>query len=92
MVLAYNGVPLSGHYCGAIKGTADTRFMKLDCKKVVRNQKYGKDVDIMERLQRKDAVWDLGEQTMVGDKVLIDKSEYETLKRKAGQLDQVNIV
>ena len=92
MVLVYNGVPLSGHYCGAIKGTADTKFMKLDCKRVVRNQKYEKDVDIMERLQRKDVVWDLGEETMVGDKVLIDKSEYETLKRKAAQLDQVSIV
>ena len=92
IVLVYDGVPLSGHYCGAIKGTEDTRFMKLDCKKVVMNQKYEKDVDIVERLQRKDVVWDLGEQTMVGEKVLIDKSEYETLKRKAAQLDQVNIV
>ena len=46
----------------------------------------------MERLQRKDVVWDLGEQTMMEEQVLIDKSEYETLKRKAAQLDQVNIV
>ena len=91
IVLVYNGIPLSGHYCGAIKGTEDTKFMKLDCKRVVRNKKYEKDVDIMERLQRKDVVWDLGEQTLVGEKVLIDKTEYESLKRKAAQLDQVKI-
>ena len=48
--------------------------MKLACKWVVRNKKYEKDVDIMERLQRKDVVWDLGEQTLVGEKVLIDKT------------------
>ena len=39
--------------------------MKWDCKRVVRNKKYEKDVDIMERLQRKDVVW---EQTLVGRK------------------------
>ena len=35
-VLVFSGVPVQGHYCGAIKGTSDTSFLKLDCKKVTR--------------------------------------------------------
>ena len=92
-VLVFNGVHVSDHYCGAIKGTVDNTYFKLDCKRVCRNQKYDKAVDVIERLQRKDVVWDLGEEeTVVGDKVLVDKKEYDTLKRKAAQLDQVKIV
>ena len=91
-ILVFNGVPVSGHYCGAIKGTVDNTYFKLDCKRVCRNQKYDKAVDVMERLQRKDVVWDLGGESVVGDEVLVDKKEYDTLKRKAAQLDQVKIV
>ena len=91
-VLVFNGVPVQGKYCGVIKGTSDASFLKLDCKKVTRNQKYDKETDAMERLQRKDVLWDLGDESLVGEKILIDRREYETLKRKAAQLDQVNIV
>ena len=94
MVVVFNGAPVSGHYCGAIKGTCDSNFMKLDCKKVVRHVKYDKSVDVMERLERKDVVWDLGGEVELvsGDKVLVDRKEYEMLKRKAAQLDQVQVV
>ena len=94
IVLIYNGVPVLGHYCGAIKGTYDTRFMKLDCKRVVRNLKYDKEVDAIERLERKDVLWDLDKDTdvMVGSKILVDKKEYDVLKKKAAQLDQINVV
>ena len=42
--------------------------MKLDCKRVVRNKKYEKDVDIIERLQRKDVAWDWGNRHWWGRK------------------------
>ena len=94
MVVVFNGAPVSAHYCGAIKGTCDSNIMKLDCKKVVRHVKYDKSVDVMERLERKDVVWDLGGEVELvsGDKVLVDRKEYEMLKRKAAQLDQVQVV
>ena len=87
-------MPVMGHYCGAIKGTYDTRFMKLDCKRVVRNLKYDKEVDAIERLERKDVLWDLDKETdvMVGCRILVDKKEYDILKKKAAQLDQINVV
>ena len=51
----------------------------------MRHVKYDKSVDVMERLERKDVVWDLGGEVELvsGDKVLVDRKEYEMLKRKA---------
>ena len=94
IVLLYNGVPVMGHYCAGIKGSSDNTFMKLDCKRVVRNLKYEKEVDVIERLERKDVLWDLEKDTdvMEGCKILVDKKEYDVLKKKAAQLDQINLV
>ena len=84
IVLLYNGVPVMGHYCAGIKGSSDNTFMKLDCKRVVRNLKYEKEVDVIERLERKDVLWDLEKDTdvMEGCKILVDKKEYDVLKKK----------
>ena len=84
IVLLYNGVPVMGHYCAAIKGSSDNTFMKLDCKRVVRNLKYEKEVDVIERLERRDVLWDLEKDTdvMEGCKILVDKKEYDVLKKR----------
>ena len=73
-----------GHNCAGIKGSSDNTFMKLDCKRVVRNLKYEKEVDVIERLERKDVLWDLEKDTdvMVGCKILVDKKEYDVLKKR----------
>ena len=39
-------------------------------------------------------LWDLDKDTdvMVGCKILVDKNEYDVLKKKVAQLDQINLV
>ena len=62
--------------------------MKLDCKRVVRNLNYDKEVDVIERLERKDVLWELDKDTnvMVGCKMLVNKNGCDDLKKKAAQL------
>ena len=54
------GFHVMGQYCAGIKGSSDNTFMKLDCKRVVRNLKYEKEVDVIERLETKDVSWEFG--------------------------------
>ena len=101
LCLLYNGVPVKGHYTGLIKVGKGLSTYKLNCKEVKRSQNYNRQMDVMERLERKDVVGgDLAELiipdppagTPSEDTVTITKKEYKMLVEKSKQLDIIKKV
>ena len=96
----YNGVPVKGHYTGLIKVGKDLSSYKLNCREVKRSQNYDRQVDVLERLERKDVGGDLAELiipdppagTPYKDTVTITKKEYKMLVEKFKQLDMIKKV
>ena len=56
LVLLFNSLPVYGHYSAVIKVGKDLCEYKLNCKHVKKSRNYDETVDVMERLERKDAV------------------------------------
>ena len=56
LVLLYNGKPVQGHYTALIKVRKELSSFQLNCREVKRSQNYDRQVDVLERLERKDVV------------------------------------
>ena len=96
MSLLYNGAPSQGHYNALIKVGKELSTYKLNCKEVKRSNNYDPNLDVLERLERKDVIGGSLSQLIVPDppppseeSVTITKKEYENLIEKSRQLDMI---
>ena len=102
-VFLFNCSPLGGHYSPCLKGGVGLQYLTMECNGVRCSNLYNKDTDMIERIERRDRIWDpdegepepepqkapSGSKEPVSEKVLVDKKEYKELKEKAATLDKV---
>ena len=98
-VFLYNCSPLGGHYSACLKGGEGLEYLTMECEQVRVSTLYDREVDLIERIERRDRIWDpdngsdpvqpSGSQDPDCPKVLVDNEEYKELKQKAATLDKI---
>ena len=57
-VFLYNCSPLGGHYSACLKGGEGLEYLTMECEQVRVSTLYDREVDLIERIERRDKIWD----------------------------------